>query len=483
MVAEVAESSLTAAGRVLIVEDDGGLRRVTQLHLDKVGYSTFVAADAAEALRLLQDSPFDVLLTDLQLPGMSGMELLKRVKTDYPETISIVITAFGTVATAVEAMKSGAYDYVTKPLQQYRLIELLRRAIDARQLTQEVGLLRVCLDRKYGFENLIGSSATFAHTLSLASRAAPSDVTMLITGETGTGKELLAKAIHFRSTRRHSTMVTINCGAIPRDLLESELFGHVKGSFTGALTHKKGRIEAAHGGTIFLDEIGEMPLELQVRILRLIQEHEIDKIGSTTPSKVDVRIIAATHRNLEAMVEDGTFREDLYYRLSVVPIRIPPLRERPSDITELLQFFFERAKQKHARPNLRLPPDLLPLFAAYRWPGNIRQLENLIERLILLCDGTEIRLNDLPEQMRAPVSDDLLRIELPPEGLDLEAVEKEILGKALAKFEGNQTRAAAYLNISRKTFIHRLSKFGILRHTAARADSGGGAETKAAHAG
>jgi len=450
------------AGTVLVIEDDDSLRRVTQLHLEKLGFTTSVAPSAEQALRMLEKAAYDVVLTDLHLPGMSGLELLKQVKVDYPETIIIVITAFGTVSTAVEAMKSGAYDYVTKPLQHYALSELVRRAISHRQLSQEVGLLRTCLDAKYGFENIIGSSARLAHTIGIAGRAAASDATVLITGETGTGKELLAKAIHLRSLRKNRPMVTINCGSIPRELLESELFGHVKGSFTGALSHKKGRVEEADGGTVFLDEIGEMPFELQVRILRLIQEREIDKIGSTTPTKVDVRIIAATHRNLGAMVEDRTFREDLYYRLAVVPIEIPPLRDRPSDILDLLQYFFERNKQKYGRPNLRLPPDLLPMFTSYRWPGNIRQLENLTERLILLCDGSEITINDLPEPMRAgTVSDELIRIELPPGGLDLEAVEKELLVKALQKFAGNQTRAASYLNISRKTFLHRLSKFGI----------------------
>src|SRR5581483_4137270 len=228
--------------------------------------------------------------------------------------------------------------------------------------------------------------------------------------------------------------VTINCGAIPRELLESELFGHMKGSFTGALTHKKGRVEAADGGTEFRDEMGEMPFELQVRILRLMQEREIDRIGSTAPTRVDVRIIAATHRNIEAMVQEGSFREDLYYRLAVVPIQIPPLRERPSDILEVVQYFFEKGKQKHGRPNLRLPPQLLPAFTSYRWPGNVRQVENLIERLIVLCDGNEITVNDLPEAMRShAVNDDLLRIELPPQGLDLETVEKELIVRALNK--------------------------------------------------
>jgi len=448
-----------------VVEDDDSLRRVTELHLEKLGFSTTATMDAEAALRAIGESPYDILLTDLHLPGMSGMDLLKRVKMEYPETIVIVVTAFATVATAVEAMKLGAYDYITKPLHHFELNELLRRAMEHQQLSQEVGLLRTCLDQKYGFEHIVGSSARFAHTISLASRAAASDVTVLITGETGTGKELLAKAIHFRSSRKSRPMVTIFCGAIPRVLLESELFGHMRGSFTGALTHKKGRVEAADGGTVFLDEIGEMPFELQVRILRLIQEREIDKIGSTAPTKVDVRIIAATHRNIEAMVQEGSFREDLYYRLAVLPIQIPALRERPGDILEMVQYFFEKGKQKHGRPNLRLPPELLPAFTSYGWPGNVRQVENLIERLIVLCDGHEITENDLPEAMRAhSVDDDLLRIELPPQGLDLEAVEKELIAKALNKFGGNQTRAAAYLNLSRKTFLYRLDKFGITSH-------------------
>jgi len=469
------------ARKILLVEDDESLRRVTQLHLEKLGFTTSATGSAEQALTLLANAPYDILLTDLNLPAMSGLNLLKRVKLEYPDTIVIVITAFGTVASAVEAMRSGAYDYITKPLQYYGLSELMRRAVDYSQLTQEVGLLRECLDQKYGFENIIGTSALFARTLSIASRAATSDATVLITGETGTGKELLAKAIHFRSSRKSHAMVTINCGAIPRDLLESELFGHLKGSFTGALSHKKGRIEAADGGTVFLDEIGEMPHELQVRILRLIQEREIDKIGSTAPTKVDVRIIAATHRNLESMVEDGSFREDLYYRLAVLPIEIPPLRERPSDILEMAQLFFEKSKQKHSRPNLRLPADLLPAFSSYRWPGNVRQLENLMERLILLCDGNEITIKDLPEPMRSVAGNDLIHVELPEQGLDLEAVEKELLAKALQKFGGNQTKAAAYLNISRKTFLHRLAKFGIARRAAAAGSSvaqGGGPPTE-----
>jgi two-component system NtrC family response regulator len=463
-----------AAGKVLLVEDDDSLRRVTQLHLEKLGFDTTATPTAEQALGIMGASPFDVLLTDLNLPGMSGVDLLKRVKLEHPETIVVVVTAFATIASAVEAMKFGAYDYLVKPLHHFELNQLLRRAIDHLRLKQEVGLLRNCLDRKYGFENVIGSSDRFAQTIAKAGRAAETDATVLITGETGTGKEVLAKAIHFRSQRKDRPMVTVNCGSIPAELLESELFGHVKGSFTGAVTHKQGKVEAADGGTVFLDEIGEMPFPLQVRVLRLIQEREIDKIGSVAPTKIDVRIIAATHRNLEAMVEDGTFREDLYYRLVVVPIQIPPLRERSSDILEMVPFFFEKYKQKHGRPSLRLPQDLLPAFSAYRWPGNVRQLENVIERLIVLCDGTEVTMNDLPEPMRtAAESDELVHIALPPQGLDLEAVEKELISKALLKFGGNQTRAAAYLNLSRKTLLYRLEKFGIAAASVTGTGAGG----------
>ncbi|MGB9606807.1 MAG: sigma-54 interaction domain-containing protein, partial [Bryobacteraceae bacterium] len=318
------------------------------------------------------------------------------------------------------------------------------------------------LDRKYGFENILGRSPALLETLEAAARVAASEVTVLIRGETGTGKELLAKAIHFNSPRRHGPFVTINCGAIPRELLESELFGHLKGAFTGAVAHKKGRVELADGGTLFLDEIGELPPPLQVKLLRLLQEKEIEKVGATEPLRVNVRIIAATHRNLEAMVEDGTFREDLYYRLAVIPLVLPPLRERAEDIPELALHFFERSKQRHRRPDLVLPEALLPYFSSYRWPGNVRELENVIERVVLLARGQEVTLHDLPEFLRRerpPL--DAIQLELPPEGISLEAVERELIRRALEKFDGNQSKAARYLDISRKTLIYRMEKYGL----------------------
>jgi two-component system NtrC family response regulator len=296
----------------------------------------------------------------------------------------------------------------------------------------------------------------------MAARAAQSDVTVLIRGDTGTGKELVARGIHCSSRRKSKPFVTINCGAIPKDLLESELFGHVKGAFTGAATHKKGKIESAEGGTVFLDEIGELPLELQIKLLRLIQEHEIEKVGETGRIQVDVRIIAATHRNLLAMVADGGFREDLFYRLNVVPIELPPLRERTGDIPELVQRLFEMARDKQGRPNLKLPMSLLPYFSAYGWPGNVRELENVIERLVVLAAGDEITFEDLPEALRKQrPALDTLQMELPAHGISLEAVEKELIAQALNRFQGNQTQAARYLDLSRKTLIYRMEKYGL----------------------
>src|SRR6478672_10802426 len=279
------------------------------------------------------------------------------------------MTAFGTVQTAVEAMKAGAYDYLTKPIHPYELKSLVKRSLEHHRLLEEVQVLRSCLDEKFGFEAIIGSSPALLRALDVAARVSSTDATILIYGETGTGKELVAKAIHLRSARRDRPFMTINCGAIPRELLESELFGHVKGSFTGALTHKKGKVEMADGGTVLLDEIGEMPLELQVRILRLIQEREIEKVGATAPTKVDVRLIAATHRDLAAMVKQGSFREDLYYRLLVVPIRLPALRERAEDIEELVQHFFHKHREKHGRTELTLRSEVVQHCLEYTWPG------------------------------------------------------------------------------------------------------------------
>lgn len=448
--------------RVLVVDDEENLRRVTQLKLQQAGYEATTASDGAQALDLLARHPQDLIITDLKMPGMSGMDLLRRVKEDYPEVIVIVVTAFGTIESAVEAMRLGAHDYLIKPVNADALKLVVSRALEHHRLREEVKNLRSMVDSKYGFENIVGKSKALLATLDNASRAAQSDATVLIRGETGTGKELLAKAIHFNSSRRDRPFIVINCGAIPKELLESELFGHTKGSFTGALANKKGKIEMADQGSLFLDEIGEMPLDLQVKMLRLIQEREIERIGAPNATKVNVRIIAATHRNLEAMVEDGTFREDLYYRLAVIPLILPPLRERPDDIAELVAIFFKKFKERQNRLDLKVPPSLLPYFSIHRWPGNVRELENVVERLVVLTPGSEVSVEDLPDFLRRerpPL--EAIHLELPPEGISLEAVERELVMRALHKCNWNQTKAAAYLDISRKVLIYRMEKFAL----------------------
>ena len=443
--------------RILLVEDDENLRVILQMQLEKLGYVAASAADAEQAIELLRKTPQDLVITDLQLPGMSGIGLVKRIQADFPEIPSIVVTAFGTVQSAVNAMKAGAYDYITKPVHGYELSALVRCA-----LHRQGGELGHAPEGNCGFDQIIGSSTSLRRSLETAARVAETDATVLILGETGTGKELVARAIHQRSARRQKSLVTVSCGAIPKELLESELFGYTKGSFTGAVAPKKGKVEIAEGGTLFLDEIGEMPLGLQVRILRLLQEREIEKIGATAPAKVDVRILAATHRNLYAMVEEGSFREDLYYRLLVVPIVLPPLRERGDDILQLIQHFFHKNRLKYNRTDLRLPQELLPYFSEYPWPGNVRQLENALERIVLLSDDVKVTLDALPEflrQTRTP--EEVLPMTLPDAGLDVEAVERQLILQALQKFGGNQTRAAHFLSMSRRAFSYRLKKHGL----------------------
>ena len=456
--------------RILVVDDDASLRRVLQVQLEQEGYAVASAASAQQTLSMLQIQPYDMVISDLKMPGVSGLELLRQIRLQFPEAIVLILTAFGTVETAVEAMKSGAYDYLTKPVHPDELSLVVGRALEHLRLVKEVCTLRANLDQKYGFENILGRSGALLQVLDTAARAARTDSTVLIRGETGTGKELLARAIHFNSSRKHKPLITINCAAIPKELLESELFGHKKGAFTGAVGEKRGKIEIADGGTVFLDEIGEMPLELQVKLLRLIEEGEIEKIGSEVRNQVDVRIIAATHRDLQAMIEDGTFREDLYYRLVVIPLLLPPLRERMEDIPDLVQYFFRKSQEKNERPELVMSPALLPYFARYRWPGNVRELENVVERMVVLARGDEITVQDLPEFLRRERAGvEALEIDLPPQGVSLEAIEKELIVKALERCAWNQTQAARYLDISRKTLIYRMERHGIRRQHAQQA--------------
>lgn len=451
-----------ALRKVLVVEDDESLRRVMQVQLEKAGHKATVAAEAGQALEILNREAQDVLITDLNLPGISGLELLKRVRTEHPETVTIVVTAYGTVTSAVDAMKAGAYDYVMKPVHSYELKVLVDRVLENKRLVEEVQGLRSTIDGKYGFESTVGHSPALLRVLDAAARVAHTSATVLIRGETGTGKELLAKAIHHNSPRRGKPFVTINCGAIPRELLESELFGHVRGAFTGAVTHKTGKVESAEGGTVFLDEIGEMPADLQVRILRLLQEHEIEKVGASKSIPVEVRVITATHRNLEAMVENGTFREDLYYRLVVVPIELPPLRTRAEDIPELVCEFLNQSTTKYGRKDFKLPQELLPRFSQYHWPGNVRQLQNVIERMVVLCPNDEVTLDDLPEFLKISSIPRGMSLSI-PDGMTLDAIEKEVLRNALLKCKWNQTHAAQRLGVTRKILTSRMAKYGIDR--------------------
>jgi two-component system, NtrC family, response regulator AtoC len=448
---------------ILVIDDDSSLRRVMKMQLEEAGYEVSLAADGDEGWKMLREVEPQLIITDLKMPT-TGLELLGRVTQEGMQTTVIVVTAFGTIETAVEAMKLGAYDYVTKPIDFEALVLIVHRAMERQNLIEEVRTLRSALDQRYGFSGIVGHSKGFLRVLDQAARVSQRTTTVLIQGETGTGKELVARAIHHNSRRSNRPFVAVNCGAIPRDLVESELFGYVRGAFTGALSNKSGRFESADGGTIFLDEVGELPLEAQVKLLRVLQEGEVHKLGAAMPVKVDVRVIAATHRDLSAMVEDETFREDLYYRLAVVPLTVPPLRERREDIPELIDTLFQRAKERHGLLDVKMAAAVHQRLISYRWPGNVRQLENVLERLLVLASGDLITAEDLPEEL-VPVASStaILWPNLPEDGISLEAIERELISRALEKFDGNQSQAARYLDISRRTLIYRMEKHGLAK--------------------
>ncbi len=449
---------------VLLIDDDESLRRVVEYNLHEEGYGVLTAADGTSGFQAFQAQPVDLVLTDVRMPEMDGLELLARIKSMQPDLPVIMLTAHGTINSAVEAMKLGAFDYLTKPFNREQLKAAVRKALEVAALTTENRYLREVVAERFSFANMIAGSRAMRAVTETAARVAQSDTTVLLEGESGTGKELLAKALHFHSSRARGPFVTINCGAIPEQLLESELFGHRRGSFTGAVGDKRGKFEAADRGTIFLDEIGELPMLLQVKILRVLQEREIDKVGETRPIKVDVRVIAATNRDLEKMVADGTFRDDLYYRLAVVPIRVPPLRERSDDIPLLVDHFLSKHAERLGGQRPTVEKGVYSAFNLYSWPGNIRELENVIERALVLDKDGVLGLDDLSERLRTRehrVAN--LRMELPDEGISLEDVERELLLAALHKHNWNQTRAAAFLNITRSTLLYRMQKFGLER--------------------
>ncbi len=446
---------------ILLADDDDNLRRVLEFQLSEAGYKIRAAADGAEALEIFTNNDFDCVISDLRMPKLSGLELLEEIKTVNSETPVIVITAFGEVETAVSAMKAGAFDYINKPFNRDEILLTLERAVNFSETKSENRRLREIVKKDFRIENLVGDSPSMRTVLNVVERVSRSDATVLIAGESGTGKELIAKGIHFSGKRKDKPFIPINCAAIPENLIEAELFGYKRGSFTGATLDTKGKFEDASGGTLFLDEISQMPLPLQPKLLRVLQEQEIVRIGESTPRKIDVRIIAATNQNLEKMVEAGTFREDLYFRLAVVPVNLPPLRTRREDIPLLVNHFFRRAKEKHGFEDLKIDREVVSVLSDYPFPGNVRELENLIERMVVLSDGEKITLQDVPQSITKPLETfGNVRMELPAENISLDEVEKEIIRYSLEMHNGNQSQTARYLGITRSALIYRMQKFG-----------------------
>lgn len=442
---------------VLLIDDDESLRRVIEFTLQEAGYHVLTAADGETGLQLFARELPPVVVTDIQMPGASGYDVLKRIKGERPETLVVVITAHGTVEKAVEAMKLGAYDYLTKPFSRDELRMVVAKAFSYSGLREENVRLREELSDRVDFSHLVGISDEMREVFDMVRRVAASEATVLITGESGTGKELVARAIHHGSDRRGGTFVPVNCAAIPGELLESELFGHTKGAFTGAVKDRKGKFEMADGGTLFLDEVGELPVELQPKLLRALQEREIEPVGGHS-RKIDVRVVAATNRDLEAGMAGGTFREDLYYRLSVIPVHLPPLRGRRSDIPLLVRHFL----QKHGGAGLSIDGGAMARLTSYDWPGNVRELENAMERMIILRRGEVLEERDLPPKVlgkTAAGSSPVLN--LPDDGYPLEDLEKEAVVEALRRNDWNQTRAAAFLRVPRHTLIYRMEKYNI----------------------
>ena len=449
--------------RILLVEDESSLRQVVEFQLLEAGFETATAEDGVRGYELFTENPPDLVITDLAMPEMDGLELTRRIKAISPDTPVILITAFGEIQTAVAAMRLGAEDYLTKPLDWDELQIIIERALKVKGLVRENRELRAFIGERFQLENIIGTSKPMRELYGVVERVARTDVTVLLLGESGTGKELIAKCVHQNGARRDRTFVTIDCGAIPEHLLESELFGHRKGAFTGAIIDKRGLFEEAHRGTVFLDEIGEMPLALQVKLLRVLEDGQFMRLGETAPRRVDARVVAATNRDLTKMVEDGTFREDLYFRLNVVPIKMPPLRGRREDIPLLVAYFLEDASRRYGRPKPRLAEDVYRHFHQYPWPGNVRELKNLIERLMVLTSTDNVTADDLPDEIKSVrAGAGSLSFNLPEDGIDLEEVEKEIIRQALEKNDNNQTRAAKYLNITRNTLIYRMQKFNLV---------------------
>ncbi|GFO60437.1 acetoacetate metabolism regulatory protein AtoC [Geomonas silvestris] len=457
---------MKTATKILLIEDDPGSRDALMALLKGSGFAMTESSSGKEGLHLLTGERFDIVICDLFLPDMSGIEILTQVKLDSPRTEVILITGHASAETAVKAMKEGAYDYITKPLNFDELRIIIDKAVEKGQLLSENVYLKKQLLDKYEFSNIIGNSQAMQALFSRMKRIIKTDSTVLILGESGTGKELVAKAIHFNGNRKDRPFIAVNCSAIPENLLESELFGHVKGAFTGAIKEKVGKFEAAHLGTIFLDEIGTLPMHLQTKLLRVLQEQEIERVGSNRQIKLDVRVVSATNVNLEEEVKRGNFREDLYYRLNVIPLLLPPLRERIEDILPLTRHFLEKNCRAMQRPIMHLEKEALEALEAYPWNGNVRELENIMERVVALTEGDTITLRDLPgnivkaylERAGSPTS-------VTPQGIDMvqaiNDIEKKMISEALQLSGGVKARAALMLSINRTTLVEKMRRLGM----------------------
>ncbi|WP_026840454.1 sigma-54-dependent transcriptional regulator [Citrifermentans bremense] len=451
--------------RILVVDDELSMREFLSILLEGEGYLVDQAESAEDALRCMGEQRYEMVISDVLMPGLGGIELLSRIKSESPETAVLMITAFTTAEQAVEAMKLGAYDYIGKPFKVEEVKVLVRNALEKQSLVQENKRLKAEVQERFSFSGLIGKSKQMREVYDLIAKVADSTANVLITGESGTGKELAAKAIHYNSPRKSAPFVAVNCGAIPETLIESELFGHAKGAFTGAIADRPGLFEQAEGGTLFLDEIGEVPLQLQAKLLRVLQEREFRRVGGATSLKADVRIVAASNRNLEEQVREGSFREDLFYRLNVVMLRMPSLKERAEDIPALVEHFYKKYSLWSGADEI-ITPDALKALFNYPFPGNVRELENLVERCVVLGSRV-IALDCLPAGVREhkSVTPANGETEIPEEGMDLQAyldnLEQKLLVQALDKCGGVKKRAAALLGMTFRSFRYRLAKFGM----------------------
>jgi DNA-binding NtrC family response regulator len=454
-----------SAKHVLLVEDEAPLREAVAERLADYGYVVVQADSGERALDELAEFAFDILITDLRLPGIDGTRVIDAAVERYPDIIAIVVTGYGTVRDAVEIIKRGAADFVTKPFQFDELMHALDTALEQRRLKSENAYLRAQLQERYRFEGIVGRSRSMRDLFHLLETVAATASTILITGETGTGKEVVARAIHHNSPRRGQRFVALNCSAIPETLLEAELFGHVRGAFTGAIGTRQGRLEQAHRGTLFLDEVGTMSMALQMKLLRVLQQREFERVGDASTIKVDVRVIAATNADLARMVADGSFREDLFYRLNVIPVRLPPLRDRKEDIPLLVQHFLQKYCAEAERASMTVSQSAMRAMMAYVWPGNIRQLENAVERAVALSGGrAQVEVSDLPPEIQqaSEPSPAVAGLPFPEEGLDFERfigdIEREMIRRSLERTNGNKGAAARLLNLKRTTLVEKLKR-------------------------